>query len=137
MNKPYVICHMVASIDGRISTWRGTDPEGRTEYERTAATYQADAWICAAYHRGTAYAHGTSRSHPLPLPASAKTDFFVPAHTWPLRHCCRPSGRLTATNAIDGDHVVAVLTEHATGFSVSHLSASATRVVSLRGHPDD
>jgi 2,5-diamino-6-(ribosylamino)-4(3H)-pyrimidinone 5'-phosphate reductase len=44
MNKPYVICHMVASLDGRISTagWP-LSPEGRTEYERTAATYQAEA----------------------------------------------------------------------------------------------
>ena len=33
--KPYVICHMVASVDGRILTgrWRPEDPERRRYFE--------------------------------------------------------------------------------------------------------
>jgi 2,5-diamino-6-(ribosylamino)-4(3H)-pyrimidinone 5'-phosphate reductase len=48
--KPYVICHMLASVDGRIVTsgWN-LSPEGRTEYERTAATYRAEGILWVRY----------------------------------------------------------------------------------------
>lgn len=112
MQKPYVICHMLASVDGRISTsaWQ-LSPEGRTEYERTAATYPADAWMCgrvtmAAFARGVAPA-------PSPAPSVlAKTDFVAPQTHGPYAIAVDPSGKLYwHTNEIDGDHVVAVLTE--------------------------
>ena len=44
--RPYVICHMTPSIDGKIVA--GKWPSIRiasAEYERTAATFRADAWI--------------------------------------------------------------------------------------------
>src|SRR5438477_8276093 len=45
--KPYVICHMMPSVDGRLRTDRWDVPEaGHEEYERTADSYRADAWIC-------------------------------------------------------------------------------------------
>ena len=45
--RPRVICHMIATIDGRIVTEHWPDiGEGRREYERTASTYAADAWMC-------------------------------------------------------------------------------------------
>ena len=45
--RPRVICHMIASIDGRIVTGRWPDlGEGWGEYERTGSTYGADAWMC-------------------------------------------------------------------------------------------
>ena len=44
--RPYVICHMGPSIDGRIITanW-GSLPGFTAEYERTAQTFDADGWI--------------------------------------------------------------------------------------------
>src|SRR3954471_24053663 len=45
--KPYVICHMMPSVDGRLRTDRWPVPEsGHEEYERTADSYKADAWVC-------------------------------------------------------------------------------------------
>jgi hypothetical protein len=45
--KPYVICHMMPSVDGRLRTDRWDVPKkGHEEYERTANTYRADAWLC-------------------------------------------------------------------------------------------
>lgn len=80
MNKPYVICHMVASIDGRTSTsaW-SLSPEGRTEYERTAATYKADTWMCG---RTTMAGYAREAAPVMPVPPSglAKRDFLAP-HT--------------------------------------------------------
>jgi riboflavin biosynthesis pyrimidine reductase len=124
MNKPYVICHMLASIDGRISTsaWQ-LSPEGRTEYERTAATYQADAWMCgrvtmAAYARGSV---PVTPSSPSVLP---KTDFIAPHARGTSAVAVDPSGKLYwRTNAIDGDPVVAILTEQVSSDYLAFLQA--------------
>ena len=44
--RPYVICHMVPSVDGRIVTDAWHLPRTfHTEYERIAASFEADAWI--------------------------------------------------------------------------------------------
>ena len=46
MTRPYVICHMSPSIDGRIVTAKwGLLRRLSAEYERTAQTFDADAWI--------------------------------------------------------------------------------------------
>ena len=46
MNKPYVICHMAVDrwphLHGNVAPESGRP----AEYERTAATSQADAWMC-------------------------------------------------------------------------------------------
>jgi 2,5-diamino-6-(ribosylamino)-4(3H)-pyrimidinone 5'-phosphate reductase len=45
--KPYVICHMMPSLDGRLRTERWNIPEkAHEEYDRTAETYRAQAWLC-------------------------------------------------------------------------------------------
>lgn len=44
--KPYVICHMMPSLDGRLRTERwDVSPAGDAEYDRTADTYRPDAWL--------------------------------------------------------------------------------------------
>src|SRR5687767_11494942 len=44
--RPRVICHMMASLDGRIVVdgWPLSDDE-RAEYERVHNSYDADAWL--------------------------------------------------------------------------------------------
>lgn len=122
--KPYVICHMLASVDGRIVTtdWK-LNPDGRKEYERTAVTYQADAWMCgritmAAYARGTA---------PAPQPLSSaipKVDFIAPQSSAPYAVALDPHGKLYwQSNTIDGDHVIAILTEQASSDYLAFLQA--------------
>ena len=45
--KPYVICHMVASVDGRILTgwWRLEDRERRRHFEPLDDRLGVDAWL--------------------------------------------------------------------------------------------
>jgi riboflavin biosynthesis pyrimidine reductase len=45
--KPLVICHMVASVDGRTSTsrWRPEDPGRRAVFERVHERLGVDAWL--------------------------------------------------------------------------------------------
>lgn len=110
--RPYVICHMLASVDGRIKTrdWN-LSSEGRTEYERTASTYRADAWMCGritmeGYARG-----GKSEQTHIPeiIP---KTDFVAPHTGSTYAIAIDPSGKLQwRANAIDDDHIITALTE--------------------------
>src|SRR5215510_8295452 len=108
--KPYVVCHMLASVDGRIVTtgWN-LSPEGRTEYERTAATYRADAWMCGRITMA-AFAKDTTPDR-LPVSAMlAHTDFVAPSQGTPYAIAVDPHGKLYwHTNAIEGDHVIAIL----------------------------
>src|SRR5215212_2015991 len=73
--KPYVICHMMPSVDGRLRTDRWDIPKkGHQEYERTADTYKADAWVCGRktmeeFARGR---RGWSRARTAKIP---RTDY--------------------------------------------------------------
>jgi riboflavin biosynthesis pyrimidine reductase len=54
----------------------------------------------------------------------AKTDFFAPHTHGPYAIAVDPSGKLYwHTNTIDGDHVVAVLTEHVSAEYLAFLQA--------------
>ncbi len=118
--KPYVICHMIMSIDGRIvsSRWN-VSSEGRSEYENTAAVFQADAWMCgritmAGFARG-----GTSAYPPAPN-AIAKDDFVAPHDERSYAIALDPSGKLNwGRRDITGDHIITILTEQV---SVDYLA---------------
>ncbi|SAL22421.1 5-amino-6-(5-phosphoribosylamino)uracil reductase [Caballeronia sordidicola] len=44
--KPYIVCHMMSSVDGRSLTDGWHLDFASDLYENTAATFQADGWIC-------------------------------------------------------------------------------------------
>lgn len=49
--KPYVICHMMSSLDGRldVASWAPEDgplyKNAIAEYQRIHASFEADAWL--------------------------------------------------------------------------------------------
>jgi 2,5-diamino-6-(ribosylamino)-4(3H)-pyrimidinone 5'-phosphate reductase len=123
--KPYVICHMLASVDGRIVTsgWN-LSPERRTEYERTAATYGADAWMCGRVTMA-AFANSAAPDES-PVPSTLPKKDFVAPHQKGTTYAIAvdPRGKLYwQTNAIDGDHIIAVFTEQVSPESLSFLQA--------------
>ena len=115
--RPRVICHMIATIDGRIVTEHWPDiGEGRQEYERTASTYAADAWMCgritmehfAGSTRGEAELVREAAARP--AGGLARGDFVAPGAHPPYAVAVDPRGRLLWSGSeIDGDHVVAIL----------------------------
>ena len=44
--RPYIICHMLSSVDGKIDSAALRAVTGDGEYEATAAKLNGDAWIC-------------------------------------------------------------------------------------------
>jgi riboflavin biosynthesis pyrimidine reductase len=110
-SRPYVICHMLPSIDGRIVT-RGWDLKTASgEYERTAATFDADAWIIGRIsmqpYAGNARIPARKTREPI-----AREDFVAPHAATSFAIAIDPSGKLRwSASDIDGEHVITVLTE--------------------------
>lgn len=110
--RPYVICHMVPSVDGRIVTSGWDIP--RTvlgEYERTAATFDAQAWIIGRIsmepYAGRSKVPVRKKGEPLP-----RTDFIARRDAESYAIALDPSGKLTwKSSSIDEEHVITVLTE--------------------------
>lgn len=47
MKRPYVVCHMMGTVDGRIQTERWSlTPAADGQYEAVHALHRADAWLC-------------------------------------------------------------------------------------------
>src|SRR5258708_28732451 len=44
--KPYIICHMLSSVDGKIDGDAVDAVTGEGEYDATGAKLEGDAWIC-------------------------------------------------------------------------------------------
>lgn len=112
MSRPYVICHMVPSVDGRIVTGRWpTTPGLVAEYERTAATFGADGWIIGRIsmkpYAGRARLPPDRRGPPVP-----RTDFVARPDACSFAVAIDPRGKLRwEAGAVDDDHVITILTE--------------------------
>ncbi len=110
-SRPYVICHMVPSVDGRIVTSGWPLPRGLlSEYERTAAKLDGDAWII-----GRVSMEPYAGRAALPRVAGARvprTDFVARTDARSYAIAIDPSGKLRwESGLIDEDHAVTVLTE--------------------------
>jgi len=110
-NRPYVICHMVPSVDGKIVTtdWR-LSRAVLSEYDRTAATFGADAWII-----GRVSMEPYAGRAALPARSGARiprTDFVARSDAPSYAVAIDPSGKLRwESGSIDEEHAVTILTE--------------------------
>ncbi|MDB4928036.1 MAG: RibD domain protein [Myxococcaceae bacterium] len=94
-SRPYVICHMVPSVDGRIVTTRWKPPAGvLAEYERTAATFEADAWMIGRVSMEP-YAGKSKVPARKVARAIPRTDFIARRDAESFAVALDPSGKLT------------------------------------------
>jgi 2,5-diamino-6-(ribosylamino)-4(3H)-pyrimidinone 5'-phosphate reductase len=114
IKRPRVICHMMASIDGRIVT-RGwpLSEEGRRQYEIVHEIFHAQAWLCGRITMQEHFAAGArpdsevARTHDGP----ERGDFIAPGEHSSFAIAVDPRGKLIwASGDLAGDHVVALLT---------------------------
>jgi hypothetical protein len=103
---------MMTSLDGRIASSRwNLRSEGRAEYETTAATYQANAWMCGRITMA-AFAEGTGPAPASDTPAIPTTDYIAPHAQTSYAVALDPGGKLYWERSdISGDHIITVLTE--------------------------
>lgn len=120
--KPRVICHMMSSLDGRtiLSRW-GNAPDTE-EYETTAATYKADAWMCGRVTMEKDFTKGLTPalqpvSHPLD-----RQDFVADYTATSFAIAVDAHGKLGwKAGAIDDDHLISILTEQVSDEYLAYL----------------
>jgi riboflavin biosynthesis pyrimidine reductase len=110
--KPHVICHMVASVDGRtlISRWRPQDPRWWALFARLHDQLGTDAWLVG---RVTGQEYGKLEVYP------DRNGQRYPREPWFARRDAAafgivldPHGKIAWGRAdIEGDPIVTVLTE--------------------------
>lgn len=118
--KPYVICHMVASVDGRtlIRRWRPEDAHRRGLFDRLHDQLGGDAWLVGRvtgqeYARLQAYPDHSGESHP-------REPWFAQRDAAAYGVVLDAHGKIAWGRAdIGDDPIVAVLTEQ---LSDAHLA---------------
>ena len=143
MNRPYVICHMQASIDGRISGKFFFTPAAEAVYEKDneiRKSYQADAVMNGAVTCGEIYSDGFLQPGDLPdvsdsVPSAAadvarsREDFIAEPCFGHYIVCVDPKGTLRwnkNTVSHRGNpqaHVIEVLTEDVDSRYPAYLKA--------------
>lgn len=119
--KPYVICHMMGSLDGRIKSniW---NLKGHPSYfEETAAKIKTDGWMVG---RVTMQEFSSKRNH-----LANKTSIRIPKEDFVAEYKAKtfavaidPSGKCQwDTNMVTTEHVIEVLTEKVSSAYLHHL----------------
>lgn len=137
--RPRVVCHMMASIDGRIVTdgWP-ISPEGRREYEQVHAAYAPDGWLCGRVTMERDFAAGVrteaevAREHAGP----PRDDFVAPGEHRSFAFALDARGRLVWDSGdLGGDHLVAILAERVSDDYLAGLRARGVSYL-LAGRDD-
>ena len=111
--KPFVICHMMPSVDGRLRTDRWDLPERtENEYDRVAETYGADAWVCGRVTMEE-FARGRRRRSQGRVDRVPRTDWVSPRSKGQgFAVSLDPEGKLAwSSDSVEGDHLIEVLGE--------------------------
>ena len=130
--KPYVICHMMSSVDGHALTdgWdRTLKKQADTTYERLAERFDFDAWACGRVTmeeiaHGEGYPKGVAQA---PIP---RTHRFAKRDASKYAIAIDPQGKVAwkKNEALDS-HVVAVLSEAVSDDYLAHLQSISASYV--------
>jgi riboflavin biosynthesis pyrimidine reductase len=128
--KPYVICHMGASVDGRtlLSRWRPKGSAGAAMFERLHEELAGDAWVIG---RVTGREFAKREAYP------ADTDATFPREPWLARRGAAAYGIALDAHGkiawgrsdIGGDPVVVVLTEQVSDAHLAGLRAEGVSYI--------
>lgn len=124
--KPYIVCHMMSSIDGHALTdgWDRPFKQRAGElYESLAQEFSFDAWICGRVtmqeiSHGKDYPRGLAKS---PLP---RTHHFANRDATLYAVSIDPDGKVAwKSNEVLDSHIVEVLTEAVADDYLAYLQA--------------
>lgn len=112
--KPFIICHMLSSVDGKIDGAALRAVTGEGEYEATGALLNGDAWICG---RTTMQKHFAEDE---PFVAGSNKPIgpqpvFVARKAKSYAISVDTLGKLRWRDGdLDGDHLICIVSERAT-----------------------
>lgn len=122
--KPYIICHMMSSIDGHALTdgWdRALKNSANQQYEKLADTFAFDAWLCGRVTMQE-IAHGEDYPKGLATAPIAREHYFADRTADKYAISVDPQGKVAwKSNQALGSHVVEVLSEAVTDDYLAYL----------------
>lgn len=125
--RPYIICHMCTSIDGKIlgDRW-GKLPGYKHQsdlFEKTAASFGIGAWLVGTTTMDEF--DGPKRKLPRAKSTVPKHDYIANPSAKRLAIGADAKGILRfQQNEVDGDHVVLLVTERVSNDYLAHLQAA-------------
>lgn len=109
--RPYIICHMLSSVDGKIDGRALQQVAVKGEYEAVAAKLGCDAWICG---RTTMQQH-FAEDEPFVSVTNTPTGpqpVYVARHAESYAISVDTLGKLRwSSGDLDGDHLICVVSE--------------------------
>ena len=121
MKRPYVVVHVLSSIDGRVQLHNWPPLKASGLFEKTAETFKSDAWVVG---RTTMQEFSSKKAHKLGSPdRSIRKEDFVGAHSAKTYAVAiDPSGKCRwDSNMVSTEHVIEVLTEKVSTAYLKHL----------------
>jgi 2,5-diamino-6-(ribosylamino)-4(3H)-pyrimidinone 5'-phosphate reductase len=120
--KPFVICHMMPSLDGRLRTERWDVPEaGDAEYDRTADTYRPDAWLVGRVTMEE-FANGRWKAGKGRADKINRQDFVAPKLGKRFAVALDSAGKLAwKESTTEGDSVIVCLSESVPNAYLAYL----------------
>lgn len=119
--KPYVICHMLGSVDGKIKQDIWGFKDHHKYFEEPAAKIKADAWLVGR----VTMQEFSSKKIPVKKSVSSripKVDFVAKQPAKKFAVVIDPSGKCYwDTNMVSTEHVIEVLTEKVSSAYLAHL----------------
>jgi riboflavin biosynthesis pyrimidine reductase len=121
--KPYIVAHMMSSLDGRSLTDGWHLDFASDLYETTAARFEADGWICGRVTMQE-ISHGADYPKGLATSTLPRTDHFVERNAAQYAISIDPQGRVAwKSNTALKSHVVEVLTEEVADDYLAYLQS--------------
>ncbi len=128
--KPHVICHMVASVDGRTlhSRWRPAGAGAGDLFERLHERFAGDAWLIG---RVTGQEFAKGKAYP------SRSDATLPREPWFARRGAKAYGVVLDAHGkiawgradIGGDPIVVVLSEQVSDAHLAGLRAEGVSYI--------
>jgi riboflavin biosynthesis pyrimidine reductase len=111
--KPYIICHMLSSVDGKIDGSALSAVTGKGDYEATGAKLNSDAWICGRTTMEQHFAEGKPFVSVSNKPAGPQ-PVFVARQAKSYAISVDTHGKLRwSSGDLDGDHLICIVSERA------------------------
>ena len=121
--KPYIVAHMMSSLDGRSLTDNWQLPYVFKLYEDTAAQFAADGWICGRVTMQEV-SHGEDYPRGLATGAVPRSNHFVERGASQYAISIDPQGRVAwKSNTALKSHVVEVVTEAVSDDYLAYLQS--------------
>jgi riboflavin biosynthesis pyrimidine reductase len=116
MKRPYVICHMGSTVDGRIisGNWGSTETRKKfgAIYEKCHKNFDSQAWMVGRITMEKDFTKGLQPDLKPPDNPVSRAPYIGDKEATSFAIAVDPGGKLGwETNSIDGDHVIGILSE--------------------------